>query len=305
MVSRLPNIGATVVVPTLNRGTVAADCVRDLLAQTHRPLEILVVDQSERASDELKVLAESQPDLVHWHRLTFRGLPAARNYGWQHAAHEVIVFVDDDIRCGPGLVTEHIRALCLPNVGVVAGAVDETEAQKPSEPTGIFRRWTATPLRGFEADWEGEVDHAPGGNFSTWRHLIARLGGIDERFQVGAALYEETDYCLRVRGAGLRIYFNGRARLTHLGFRSGGCRVPDISQYALGLAQNRTILIQRYLKWYHLPSAFLELSRLSMAYVVHYRRLDVFTSFVVGCLKGLRAGKRAPICTCRGGSTDV
>src|ERR1700729_3710640 len=38
--------GVSVVVPTLNRGPFLIDTLHDLLAQKHRPLEILVVDQS-------------------------------------------------------------------------------------------------------------------------------------------------------------------------------------------------------------------------------------------------------------------
>jgi len=299
----LAEIGATVVVPTLDRGVVAANCIRDLLAQTHSPLEILIVDQSKQVSAELKELAESHPDAVRWHRVTFRGLPAARNYGWQHASYEAIIFVDDDIRCGPDFVTEHVRALRLPNVGVVAGGVEEGTAPRPAPgPTGVFMPWTATPLRGFEAKWEGDVDHAPGGNFSTWRDLTARCGGVDEAFQVGAALYEETDFCLRVKHLGYRIYFNGQARLTHLGAPNGGCRVSDISKYVLGLAHNRAVLIQRHLRWYQRPTALLELSRLGVAYAAHYRKPAALTGCLRGCLAGLRAGKRQPICRWNAGT---
>jgi GT2 family glycosyltransferase len=268
-----------------------------------------VVDQSGQSSPDLAKMERQHSGTIRWHRVGFRGLPTARNYGWQHAAHEAVVFVDDDIRCGPDLVAEHVRALCLPGVGVVAGGVEEAHAPKQGcEPdTGVFRNWTATPLRGFEAEWQGDVDHAPGGNFSTWRHLIARLGGIDEGLQVGAALYEETDYCLRVKKAGYRVYFNGRARLTHLAAPDGGCRVPDIRKYVLGLAHNRAVLIQRHLRWYQRPTALLELLRLGGAYAAYYRRPAALASCVRGCLAGLRAGSRAPVCHGKGvtGVTQV
>jgi GT2 family glycosyltransferase len=293
----LSEIAATVVVPTFNRDAVAASCVRDLLAQTHRPLEILIVDQSEGVSSQLKELAEHRPDIIRWHRVTFRGLPAARNYGWQHAAHQAIVFVDDDTRCPPQLVAEHIRTIQLPNVGVVAGAIEETEGSEcVNRAVGAFRSWTATPLRGFDATGEREVDHAPGGNFSTWRYLTEHLCGFDERFQIGAALYEETDYCLRVKRAGFRIYFNGRARLAHLGAPCGGCRVRDVPTYVEGLAHNRAVLIRRHLRWYQMPTAILELSRLGAAYAVRYRRPAALLSCARGCLHGLRAGTLPPIC---------
>jgi len=264
--------GVTVVVPTLNRGNVLLDCLSDLLQQSHRPLEIMVVDQSEQPSSEVERMAVQHTDIIRWHRVSFRGLLAARNFGWQRAKHEAVVFVDDDIRCGPLLTAEHLRALHLPGVGVVAGGIEEARGERCIvRQLGQFSRWTATPERGFSAFGEGDVDHAPGGNFSTWRKVLRRVNGFDERFQVGAALYEETDYCLRAQRAGFRIYFNGCARLTHLAAGGGGCRVTEIPDYVHGLAHNRGLMMRRHLRWYHLPTAAVRLGMLSVSYAVHYR----------------------------------
>ena len=112
-------------VPTLNRGSYLIDTLHDLLAQEYRPIEILVVDQSGEKAPALLDLVLKHPDLISYHKVQFRGLPLARNYGWQHAKYEAIVFVDDDIRCGPSLVSEHLRGLTRTNIGMVAGGIDE------------------------------------------------------------------------------------------------------------------------------------------------------------------------------------
>jgi GT2 family glycosyltransferase len=70
----LLDTGATVVVPTLNRGNVLIDCLRDLLQQHRRPLEILVVDQSDGPSPEMQELAERR-ELPVFH--PFRGAVCA------------------------------------------------------------------------------------------------------------------------------------------------------------------------------------------------------------------------------------
>ncbi|OLE56105.1 MAG: hypothetical protein AUG74_20065, partial [Bacteroidetes bacterium 13_1_20CM_4_60_6] len=195
------------VVPTLNRNCVLIQSLEDLLAQEFRPLEILVVDQSDEPSQALAQLVSRHTEVIRWHRVPFRGLPAARNYGWQHARYDAVLYVDDDIRCGSKLVAEHVRALRLPRVGVVAGGIEQaTRVEPASDSPGAFNTWTANPTRGFAATSEREVDHAAGGNFSVWRSLIEGLGGIDEMLQVGAALYEETDFCLRAKRAGYRVH---------------------------------------------------------------------------------------------------
>jgi GT2 family glycosyltransferase len=202
----------------------------------------------------------------------------------------MVVFVDDDIRCGPELISEHVAALSQPRVGVVAGGVNDPRCpdSSPAHSVGRFDRWRAEPVGGFDAAWEGDVDHARGCNFSTWKSLLTALGGIDETLQVGAALYEETDFCLRAREAGYRVYFNGRARLTHLNASDGGCRVTDVSAYIYGLSHNRAILIQRHLRWYQRPTALFALLRLGLAYSVRYRRPAALRS----CFRGWRDGSR-------------
>ena len=130
-------------------------------------------------------------------------------------------------------------ALRLPDVGVVAGAIDE--ANRPPDTasaTGAYEPWTATPSRGFGKQGEGDTDHAPGGNFSCWRRAIMAAGGVDEALNVGAALYEETELCLRVKRAGFRVYFNGRARLTHLAAADGGGGSNVIRSYFSVLRSN-------------------------------------------------------------------
>lgn len=290
--------GVTVVVPTLGRGGYLAKCLADLLAQRYRPIEILVVDQSAERDPAAARLAASHPGVISHHRVGFRGLPRARNFGWQHARHEAIVFVDDDIRCEPGLVEEHLRALRLPGVGVVAGGIDTPRgpADVRRRP-GTYRRWTATPLRGFAARTEGDADHAAGCNFSAWRSVLVKVGGFDESLGTGAALYEELDLCLRVGRVGYRIYFNGSARLTHLVAPGGGCRVERLRDHVRAMAHNRAMMIRRHGRWYHAPVAALRLAVLGLSHARYYRQPLAMVDCASGGLRGFRAGARLPACT--------
>lgn len=289
----------TVVVPTLNRGGSLAGCLRDLLAQRHRPLEILVVDQSaDEPPAEVQALAAGAPEVIAYRRVDFRGLPQARNYGWQRARHDAILYVDDDVRCGPELAGEHLRALGRPGVGAVGGGIDEAEKPAdPGPPTGVFDLWLAEARRGFAATGEVEADHVPGGNFSVWREAVRAAGGFDEALAVGAALYEEAEFCLRLRKAGYLVWFNGRARLTHLAAVGGGCRVEDVPAYVRGLAHNRGVVIGRHLRWFHWPSAAARVKWLGLAYALHYRRPAALPACAAGLLKGFLQGRRAPACT--------
>jgi len=293
-----PISGVTVIVPTLNRGQYLVDTLHDLLAQEHRPLEILIVDQSPEATVALQELVLRHRDLISHHRVQFRGLPLARNYGWQNATYDVIVFVDDDIRCGPSLVCEHLRALTQPNIGMVAGGIDERISSKEHTAIpGQFNFWTATPVRSFAAKGDCLVQHVAGCNFSIWRPVLQAAGGFDEALATGAALYEETELCLRVQKLGFGIAFSGSARLQHLAAGMGGCRVPDLSKYLSCLAYNRAILIRRNLRWFQVPVACLRLLLLLVSYAAHYRDLSIFRPGIAGFASGLQAAKQPPICS--------
>jgi len=227
----------------------------------------------------------------------FRGLPLARNYGWQKAKYEAIIFVDDDIRCGPSLVSEHLRGLARPNAGMVAGGIDEgISSEEISVAVGQFNSWTASPVRSFGANGECLVQHVAGCNFSVWRSILQATGGFDEALATGAALYEETELCLRVRKCGFDIYFNGSARLQHLAAGNGGCRVPDLPQYMGSLAHNRAVLIRRHLRWFQTPVAYFRLFLLFISYAVHYHTLRIFGPGIIGLLKGVQAAKQPPLC---------
>jgi GT2 family glycosyltransferase len=290
--------GISVVVPTLNRGPYLIDTLHDLLAQDYQPFEILIVDQSHGENPELSDLVLRYCDLISYHKVPFRGLPLARNYGWQNAKHEAVVFVDDDVRCGPSLVAEHLRGLTQQNIGMVAGGIDERLSSEDSLAPGRFNPWTATPQRGFSATGDCLVKHVPGGNFSAWRSVLQAAGGFDEALAFGAALYEETELCMRVQKCGFDIYFNGSARLQHLAAGNGGCRVPDLPKYIGSLAHNRAILIRRHLRWFQTPVAYLRLFLLFISYAAHYHTLRVFRPGIAGFLRGVQAAKQPPVCSC-------
>jgi GT2 family glycosyltransferase len=296
MTDRHSSAGATVVVATLNRGPYLQQTLEDLLRQSYRPLEIVVVDQSAAPSDELLALTRANAELIKYHHVGFTGLPLARNYGWQKAEHEHIVFVDDDIRCGPELVAEHVEVLRDTSVGVVAGGVDELSNDR-SGVVGGFSPWLVGPVGTFGGIGQLDVASAKGCNFSTRKQVLKEVDGIDELLNVGAALHEETEFCLRVKAAGYRIRFNGRARVIHLAAPGGGCRVKEPRRYVRALFHNRGILIRRHLRPHHYPSAFARLLWLGAAYARANADMGVIPAAVQGGWQGLVNGKRPALCS--------
>lgn len=283
--------GVTVVIPTLNRAEVLLDTIRDLLNQDFDDWELIIVDQSDEVNCEALALLRDSKVSARYFKAQFRGLPEARNFGWQQAHKDIVLYIDDDIRCGPEFVQAHLAAHNRTRATLVAGGIEEARGNPiaAGEP-GSINWWTATSIRNFHfknADW---CLHAPGGNFSVRRDALRAIHGFDETLTIGAALYEETEFALRVKQAGYRAWFEPDAHLLHLAAPAGGCRVPNNwPQYMYGLAHNRAILIFRHLRWWHRPTALLRLLFLGISYC----RLDSSVLPLKAALSGLAAGRQA------------
>ena len=282
----------SIIIPTLNRTEYLLNTLQDLVGQNYSPgFEILVIDQSEKPDKEVQVFADKNT-VVKYHFITeFRGLPEARNYGAQLAKYPYLLYVDDDISCKDNLLQEHANILEKETVGVCAGGITEAYKTNKEQPVGKFIWQSATPLRGFHKHEKKEVDHAGGGNFSVKRAVYLEVKGIDEQLTKGAALYEETDFCLRVKKAGYQIYFNYDAHVTHLAAETGGCRVPEIEKYIFSLSRNRSLLIERHLSWYYKISAHLYLLKLVAAYYKAYRKSGIWQNYKAGKKEGKALGK--------------
>ncbi len=100
------------VIPTYNRGPLIARAVESVLAQSHRPDEIIVVDDG--SVDDTALRIAPYLDRVRYVRQDNAGSSAARNRGAQEASHPWIAFLDSDDHWRP----DHLRR--------IVGAIEAT-----------------------------------------------------------------------------------------------------------------------------------------------------------------------------------
>jgi glycosyltransferase involved in cell wall biosynthesis len=84
----------SVVIPTYNRAEFCQAAVRSALAQTYRPIEVVVVDDG--STDETPEVFSSNPDPVRYLRQPNSERAAARNRGVAEAEGEYVAFLDSD-----------------------------------------------------------------------------------------------------------------------------------------------------------------------------------------------------------------
>jgi hypothetical protein len=96
----------TILVPVYNRAALAAEAVRSCLAQSWRPLEILVVDDG--SDDDLAGALAPFGNAVRVVRQANGGVSRARNAGVRSATGDFVHFLDSDNRLLPPAVARKI-----------------------------------------------------------------------------------------------------------------------------------------------------------------------------------------------------
>ena len=106
----MPEPLVSVLVPALNVAGLLPRCLDSLLAQTHRPLEIIVVNDgsTDDSGDVLRDYAERHPE-VQVISQAHRGVGPARNAALSLATGDYVAMVDADDWVEPDFLTDTLR----------------------------------------------------------------------------------------------------------------------------------------------------------------------------------------------------
>src|SRR2546427_12026072 len=108
----------SVVIPTRNSAGTIADCVKSVRSQSHRPVEIIVVDNY--STDSTVEIAKRNGALV---MLRAGGRSAHKNWGAKFAKGENLYFCDSDLILGPDVISRGLPAIKGED-GVLLGKLD-------------------------------------------------------------------------------------------------------------------------------------------------------------------------------------
>jgi hypothetical protein len=233
----------SVVIPTFNREALLCDTLRAVLGQDYPDTEIIVVDQSERHTAETSRFLESVATRIRHQRETCPNLPMARNTGVRLASGDIVVFIDDDVRIPPGLISMLVRHFTDPEVAGVTGYL-ASPTDTADEKMASFRRYVESP-EALRRPGLIAVDHFFGGFMSFRRDVVQRVGGFDE--WIGAqpvAAAEDLEFCMRVRNAGFRLFLDTSITVMHVGasLAAGGCDKSGLPRDVVVASQMRCLL---------------------------------------------------------------
>lgn len=240
-VMTLPRI--SVIIPTYNRERSLADTLADVVQQDYPNFEVLVVDQTLIHTPNIQAYLEElhAQNKICWFQVNWASLPGARNYGVRRATGEIVVFIDDDVRLNDSFLEAHARNyLERSDIGAVAGRVlapKNREEGQTAQTTEYLPTEAMNPgIAWYYVDFTHivkpqQVLTTRGCNMSFRREIFEKYKlSFDERFR-GSAVREESDFCLRIRQTGYKIWYDPEAVLVHLEEPTGGCH--DISTRTL------------------------------------------------------------------------
>jgi glycosyltransferase involved in cell wall biosynthesis len=181
------------IVCTIGRQEQALACIDSILKQSG-DIEVVVVDQSDvcgrYANDgRLKVIHSRKDGLSH-----------ARNLGFHNASGDIVAYIDDDALPAKDHSEKLQAAFSNGSIDCVAGRILVAGSDIPYAKTQTADS-RYLPLGG----WNVML----GGNIGFRRSTLEEVGPFDEAFGAGRewASGEETDYFLRMRYAGKKVFY--------------------------------------------------------------------------------------------------
>lgn len=98
----------SVVIPCFNQGRYLAEAIESARAQSHAPVEIVVIDDG--STDDTRDVATADPEVRYFYQAN-AGLAAARNAGLRESRGEYLVFLDADDRLLPDALEAGLACL--------------------------------------------------------------------------------------------------------------------------------------------------------------------------------------------------
>ncbi len=216
-----PDVSVLVVVH--NQAHLTLHCLQMLRAQDGVAIELVLVDNA--STDATAQLLERLDGARIIRNTENQGFLLATNAAAAAARGRTLLLLNNDAFLRPGALA---AALATLDVEPRAGAV----GARLILPSGVLQEagsivWADGSTHGYGrglppeagvAMFRRDVDYVSGAFLLTPRSVWQRLGGFDEGY--APAYYEETDYCMRLREAGLRVIYEPAAAVDHYEFGS-------------------------------------------------------------------------------------
>ena len=237
----------SVVVLNWNGAGVTYDCLRSLQAQTHKPKEIIVVDNGSTDGSD-KYIQQHFKYAKLLKQSTNLGFAGGVNVGIKASSGDYVMLLNNDATCEPTCIEELLKT-ATSNDADITQAVIVTGSGKLIDSAGdVYTIWGLPfpGLRNQSVDMLPKTDKAifsaSGGASMYKKSIFSSVGYFDEHF---FAYYEDVDISMRAQLQKKRIWLSHKA-IVHHKMNYSADKVP-------GLGREMTIRNSIYIFWKDLP----------------------------------------------------
>ena len=211
----------SVVFPTMNRKEDLIKCIKSIKESTHKKIEIIIGDNGsiEGIKEEIK---KRFPEVILLKNKLNLGSPIAINNCIKRSTGEFVLRLDDDVIIAKDTIEKMLRVLkSSGKIGAVSCLYFFTEEPEILRTVGMkinmFLGKTKTPFQGkkYESEFENEildVNFAGGGSLLARRTTYDKIGFYPEEYFL---MYEDAEWCNRLRKKGFKLVVVGSAKLYH------------------------------------------------------------------------------------------
>jgi GT2 family glycosyltransferase/2-polyprenyl-3-methyl-5-hydroxy-6-metoxy-1,4-benzoquinol methylase/glycosyltransferase involved in cell wall biosynthesis len=200
---------ASIIVVTFNNLALTRLCLESILRNTEYPdYEVIVVDNhsTDGTPAYLRYLATHQANVSIILNADNHGFARANNQGLARATGEYLVLLNNDTVVPPGWLSRLLRHLHDPEVGIVGPVTNAVGNEARVDTT--YATWAEMEAFAQRRGWDHDGQSADISMLAMYcvalrRQTYQRIGPLDEQFGIG--MFEDDDYSLRVRRAGLRV----------------------------------------------------------------------------------------------------
>ncbi len=205
----------TVVMPTRDRMGFLAESLASLAAQTYPMdlMEVVVVDdRSVDGTSEFLTSLDTPFMLVAIRRELNEGRAAARNTALEAATGDIVIFIDDDMRCDERLLEAHVAFHeTHPAAAVIGSAVQAPELGRST----VFSYLDQMGVHKLSPNSPSPARFFVTNNASAPREAIIAVGLFDESFREYG--FEDCELAFRLEDdAGLTFWYCADAVAYHL-----------------------------------------------------------------------------------------